>query len=133
MCKKPLRSVFALRINEKKEVFENMEYAAGICEGIESRFLLLSPEEKTAVISHGVAVRFSDLNKRLFLALGKIRFFEEKYHIKLSELEEKGLPDNADYEMHEDYIMWHHWSETAEKTGKQIEALQPIAEYGVFR
>ena len=53
--------------------------------------------------------------------------------MKLSELEEKGLPDNADYEMHEDYIMWHHWSEAAEKAGKQIESLQPIAKYGVFR
>ena len=53
--------------------------------------------------------------------------------MKLSELEEKGLPDNADYEMHEDYIMWHHWSEAAEKAEKQIESLQPIAKYGVFR
>jgi hypothetical protein len=97
-----------------------MEYAAAISERIENQFSLLSPEEKTAVISHGVAVRFSDLNKRLFLALSKIRFFEEKYHMTLSEIEKKGLPDNADYEMHEDYIMWHHWSEVAEKVGKLI-------------
>ncbi len=110
-----------------------MEHAADIGEKIESRFLSLLPEEKTAVISHGVAICFSDLNKRLFLALGKIRFFEEKYHMKLSELEEKGLPNNADYEMHEDYIMWHHWSEVAKKVGKQIESLQLIVEYGVFR
>ncbi|CAN2040175.1 conserved hypothetical protein [Candidatus Magnetomoraceae bacterium gMMP-15] len=110
-----------------------MEYAANIDERIENRFLTLPPEEKTAVISHGVAVRFSELNKRLFLALGKIRFFEEKYGMKLSELDEKGLPDNADYEMHEEYIMWHHWSEVAKKVEKQIEVLQPITEYGVFR
>ncbi len=110
-----------------------MKYAADIGEKIESRFLSLSPEEKTAVISHGVAVRFSDLNKRLFLAQNKIRVFEEKYRLKLSELEEKRLPNDADYEMHEDYIMWHHWSEVAEKVGKQIESLQSIAEYGVFR
>ncbi len=110
-----------------------MEYTAGIGEKIESRFLLLPPEEKTAVISHGVAVRFSDLNKRLFLARSKVRFFEEKYRMRLPELEEKGLPDDADYEMHEDYIMWHHWNEVAEKTGKQVELLQAIAEYGVFR
>ncbi|OQY52060.1 MAG: hypothetical protein B6245_23925 [Desulfobacteraceae bacterium 4572_88] len=54
-----------------------MEHAADIGEKIESRFLSLLPEEKTAVISHGVAICFSDLNKRLFLALGKIRFFED--------------------------------------------------------
>ena len=110
-----------------------MEYATNIGEKIESRFLSLTLEEKTSVISHGVAIRFSDMNSRLFLALSKIRFFEEKYRMKLSELEEKGLPDNADYEMHEDYIMWHHWSEAAEKAEKQIESLQPIAKYGVFR
>jgi len=108
-----------------------MEYTTDIGEKIGSHFLSLSSEEKTAVISHGVAVRFSDLNKRLFLALSKIRFFEEKYRMKLSELEEKGLPDNSDYEMHEDYIMWLHWSEVAEKVGKQIESMQSIAEYGV--
>ncbi len=110
-----------------------MEHIANIGEKIESRFLSLPPEEKTAVISHGVAIHFSDLNKRLFLAMGKIRFFEEKYRMKLSELEEKGLPDNANYEMHEEYVMWHHWSKVAEKVRKQMEALQPIIEYGVFR
>jgi len=110
-----------------------MEYAANIGEKIESRFLSLTLEEKTSVISHGVAIRFSDMNSRLFLALSKIRFFEEKYRMKLLELEEKGLPDNADYEMHEDYIMWHHWSEAAEKAEKQIDSLLPIAKYGVFR
>jgi len=101
-----------------------MEYAADIGEKIESRFLSLPSEEKTAIISYGVAVRFSDLNKRQFLAQSKIRFFEEKYGLKLSELEEKGLSDDADYEMHEDYIRWHHWSKVAEKVGKQIESLQ---------
>jgi len=70
-----------------------MEYAANIGEKIESRFLSLTLEEKTSVISHGVAIRFSDMNSRLFLALSKIRFFEEKYRMKLSELEEKGLPN----------------------------------------
>ncbi len=110
-----------------------MEYTTSIGEKIESHFLSLPPEEKTAVIIHGVAVHFSELNNRLFLARSKVRFFEEKYCIKLPELEEKGLPDDADYEMHEEYIMWHHWNEVAEKTEKQIETLKTIAEYGVFR
>lgn len=110
-----------------------MEIATGVDKSIESKFLLLSPEEKIAVISHGVAVRFSDLSNRLFLAQSKVSYFEEKYHIKLSELEEKGLPDIADFEMHEDYIMWHHWTEVSEKVRKQIEALQTIAEYGVYK
>jgi len=108
-----------------------MENPDSIGEKIEDRFLLLSTEEKRAVISHGIAFRFADMNKRLFMAMSKIRFFEEKYGINLSELNERGLPNNADYEMHEDYIIWSHWSEVAEKVKKQIEILQPIAEYGV--
>jgi hypothetical protein len=110
-----------------------MEYAANIFEKIESQFLALPPEEKASVISHGVAIRFSDMNRQLFLALSKIRFFEEKYRMKLSELEEQGLPDNADYEMHEDYIMWHHWTEAVQKAEKQIASLREIAEYGVLK
>ncbi|MBF0411572.1 MAG: hypothetical protein HQK70_02535 [Desulfamplus sp.] len=110
-----------------------MECIANIQEGIESQFILLSNEEKLSVISHGAAVRLSDFNKRLFLAQSKIRFFEEKYRKQLSELEESGLPDDADYEMHEDYIMWHHWTKEAAKSQKQIDSLQAIVVYGVYR
>ena len=110
-----------------------MESVRKIDQNIESEFKLLSPDEKTAVISHGVALRYSDLKKRLFLAQSKINNFEIKYHTKLSKLDENGIPDNADYEMHEDYIMWHHWNEIAEKVRKQIYSLQPLAKYGVYK
>ena len=56
-------------------------------------------------------------------AMSKIRFFEENCGVKLSELNEKGLPNNADYETHEDYIIWSHWSEAAEKVRKQMDAI----------
>ena len=110
-----------------------MQSTTSVDKNIESKFLLLSLEEKIAVISHGAAIHFSDLNNRLFLAQSKINHFEGKYHIKLSKLEEKGLPDNADFEMHEDYIMWHHWAEVAKKVRKQIKSLQTITEYGVYK
>jgi hypothetical protein len=91
---------------------------------IENKFSLLSQEEKIAVISHGVAVRFSELNNRLFLAKSKVEHFEKKYHTKLSNLEKSGLPDGADFEMHEDFIMWHHWTDIIKKVGKQIKSLR---------
>jgi len=75
---------------------------------IEGLFSSLVPEEKVSVISYGVALRLSDLWKRLFLAESKARQFEKKYHTTLQDLDAEGLPDDADYEMHEDYIMWHH-------------------------
>ena len=98
---------------------------------IENKFSSLSAEEKLSVISHGVALRLSEWKKRLFLAESKVRFFEEKYHISLAELDTKGLPDDADHEMHEDYIMWHHWIEVVEKAKKQVADLEAIAAYGI--
>ena len=98
---------------------------------IENKFSSLSTEEKVSVISHGAALRLSEWKKRLFLAESKIRHFEKKYCISLAELETKGLPDNADHEMHEDYIMWHHWTEALKKARKQVIDLEMIAAYGV--
>ncbi|MCK5508808.1 MAG: hypothetical protein KAI50_09850 [Desulfobacterales bacterium] len=100
-------------------------------ENIESKFLSLLAEEKVSVISHGVALRLSEWKKRLFLAESKVRHFEEKYHTSLAELNTKGLPDDAEHEMHEDYIMWHHWTEAVEKARKQVTDLNVIAIYGV--
>jgi len=98
---------------------------------IENKFSSLSNEEKVSVISHGVALRLSDWKKRLFLAESKVRYFEEKYLTSLPELDTKGLPDDADHEMHEDYIMWHHWTDVVEKAKKQVRDLESIAAYGV--
>lgn len=88
----------------------------------------MPPESKTAVIRHGVALYQMTLKKRLFLAQAKIKGFEDKYQIALSQLDEKGLPEDASYEMHEDYILWHHWNETVEKLTEQITLLDAIAE-----
>jgi len=100
-------------------------------ESIENKFSSLSAEEKVSVISHGVALRLSEWKKRLFLAESKVRYFEEKYSTSLAELYSRKLPDDADHEMHEDYIMWHHWTDAVEKAKKQIIDLETIAAYGV--
>ena len=99
---------------------------------IEELFSALVPEEKASVISHGVALRLSDLQKRLFLAKSKVQQFEEKYHTTLEELDAEGLPDDADYEVHEDYIMWHHWAEVIGETKERIASLQEIADQGLY-
>ncbi|MBF0230433.1 MAG: hypothetical protein HQK63_12745 [Desulfamplus sp.] len=99
---------------------------------IQSQFFLLSDEERASVISHGAAIRFSELNKRIFLAQSKISFFEEKYNKKLSELEEFGLPEDADYEIHEDYILWNHWADVIRKSREQLVKLEVIVSYGIY-
>ncbi len=98
---------------------------------IENKFSSLSDEEKVSVISHGVALRLSEWKKRLFLAESKVRHFEQKYHANLAELEKKGLPDNAGHEMHEDYIVWHHWTDAMAKARKKALDLEAITSHGL--
>jgi len=99
---------------------------------IENLLASLPPEEKVAIVSHGIALYLSTLKKRLSLAQAKVRQFEQRYRISLSELDAQGLPDDADYQMHEDYIIWHHWAHTAEKLKEQIATLSEIAAQGLY-
>ena len=105
----------------------------GIRTQIEKTFSSLPPEERDAIISHGVALRLSNLRKRLFLAESKVRHFEEKYKVTLSQLDADGLADDADYEMHEDYILWHHWAEVADKIKTGIASLEETAQQGLYK
>jgi len=99
---------------------------------IENTFLSLPPLEREAIISHGAVIRSSSLKQRLFLAQSMMRSFEEKYRTTLKILNDSGLPDQADYEMHEDYLMWMHWAEVAAQCGKDLAALEKITSRGVF-
>ena len=98
---------------------------------LEQIFLLLPREEREAIISHGAAIRLSNLRKRLFLAESKVRHFEEEYKVTLAQLDTDGL-DDAGYEMHEDYIMWHHWAAVAGKLEEDIASLETIAQQGLY-
>ena len=99
---------------------------------IENAFLTLPPLEREAIITHGAAIRLSSLKQRLFLAQSKTRSFEEKYQIPLDALNDSGLPDQAGYEMHEDYLMWMHWTEVATQCEKDLAALEKITSRGVL-
>jgi hypothetical protein len=98
----------------------------------EEVFLSLPLEEREMIISHGTAVRLSDLKKRHFLATSKMQYFEEKYNTTLPKLESEGLPDDASYEMHEDYIMWRHWAKVADNIVQNIGFLEEIMQQGLF-
>lgn len=96
-------------------------------------FLTLPAEEREVIISHGTALRLSDLKQRRFLAMNKIRQFEEKYNTTLAQLERAGLPDDAAYEMHEEYIMWRHWTDVSEDVSETIGFLETIVQQGLFQ
>jgi len=98
----------------------------------EKVFLSLPREERETIISHGTAIRLSNLKKQLFLAESKVRHYEEKYKVTMVQMDAEGLPDNADCEIHEDYIMWHHWADVSDKAKKDIASLDEIAQQGLF-
>jgi hypothetical protein len=50
----------------------------------------------------------------------------------LKELKTHQLPDDADYEMHEEYVMWNHWVETVDSLQERIDSLSEIAEQGLY-
>lgn len=99
---------------------------------LERAFASLPPEERERIIRHGVALRMLDLRNRLSLAESKVRHFEAQYGTTLEQIDARGLPDNASYEMHEDYILWHHWAEVTKKVAQDIAALQEIAQQGLL-
>jgi len=98
---------------------------------IERVFSSLPSEEREMIIRHGVALRVANLQKRLFLAQSKVRQFEEQYGSTLEHLETEGLPDDASCEMHEDYILWRHWTSVVQKTTRDVNSLQDIARQGL--
>lgn len=98
---------------------------------IENTFLSLPPLEREAIITHGAVMRLSSLKQRLFLAQSKMRSFEEKYQTTLETLNANGLPDQADYEMHEEYLIWMHWAEVAAQCEKDLAALEKITSRGL--
>ncbi len=99
---------------------------------VEELFSSLTRDEKVNIISHGVALRLTELHKRLDMAERRIHKLEEKYGKSLKELKTHQLPDDADYEMHEEYVMWNHWVETVDSLQERIDSLSEIAEQGLY-
>lgn len=59
----------------------------------------------------------------LFLAENKVQQFEACYGLTLEQLVVAGLPLDADYQMHEDFILWEHWADVADRIKQDIHTL----------
>ncbi len=90
-------------------------------------FHSLSPEDRVEIVSIGVAFRRLRLEKRLARAQTKVQAFKARYNTTFNQLESDGLPDDADYAMHEDYVEWHYWSRMLEQTRKTLDMLSAIS------
>ena len=85
---------------------------------IEKKFLTLPDKDRETIISYGASLRLTSLKKRFFLADQKVKSFENQYKTTLEKIETEGIPEDADHEMHEDYIEWSHWVGAAKKRTK---------------
>lgn len=68
-----------------------------------------------------------NLEKKLERAHAKIATMETRYGLTLEELELQGLPDNADYTMHEHFVEWRFWQRVRDESQRAIDALSVVA------
>jgi hypothetical protein len=90
-------------------------------------FATLPREDQVEIFNIGTAFRVLDLQKRLAQAQENVQKFEAKYGTTLDVLESEGLPEDANYEMHEDYIEWHYWARVRGKTQDTLDVLTSIS------
>ncbi len=90
-------------------------------------FATLPQEDQKEIFDIGTAFRLLDLQKRLAQAQGNVGRFEAKYGTTLGVLETGGLPEDANYEMHEDYIEGHYWARVREKTQNTLDMLSSVS------
>lgn len=94
---------------------------------VDSAFHSLPPGDRIEVLTLGASFHRLTLAKRLERALAKLQTLESKYGKTLDQLEAGGLPDEADYAMHEDYVEWRYWQRLKIETETAMKALSIFA------
>jgi len=89
---------------------------------------VLSAEELTSIVRQGAILRLPYLEGRLHQAQEQVGHFEKKYGTIVEVLSSQGLPDNANYEMHEDFIEWEYWNDLLHKTSTTIRRVKSLLE-----
>ncbi|OQY26732.1 MAG: hypothetical protein B6243_13835 [Anaerolineaceae bacterium 4572_5.2] len=77
---------------------------------------------------YGSYLLLTEVESRLALAKEKLAFFQKKYNISLTNLNEKGLPEDADWKMHEDYVEWSGWQVSYDEARETLDALRGIVD-----
>lgn len=86
----------------------------------------LSSGELASILRQGATLRLPYLEGRLLQASEQVKRLQEKYRTALDTLKSQGLPEDAGYEMHEDFIEWEYWDDVMHETEaivKDIKAL----------
>jgi hypothetical protein len=85
------------------------------------------PEMELAyILKQGTLLRLPHYEGRLMQARTSVKQFEVKYSTTLTTLRSEGLPDDATFEMHEDFIEWEYWSDKVQKTEEMINSMKQL-------
>jgi len=88
----------------------------------------LPSQEMLSILRQGSVLRLPHLEGRLHQAQEIVRRFESLYETTLDILLLEGLPDDADYQAHEDFIDLEYWQEVALETEDVIKNIKRILE-----
>ncbi len=86
----------------------------------------LPVEELASILRQGAILRLPYLENRLLQAKEQVNRFEAEYGTTLDLLRTRGLPDDADYKLHEDFIEWEYWGDVLEQTGVTVRNVKAV-------
>lgn len=86
----------------------------------------LPAQEMLSILRQGSILRLPYLEARLQQARERVARFEETYQTTVDELSAQGLPDDANYQFHEDFIEWEYWHEVWHETEMIIRNVKQI-------
>jgi hypothetical protein len=94
---------------------------------VERVFHSLPAVDQMEVMTFGASFHRLKLEKKLERARSKIQALEARYGVTLDRLELQGLPDDADYAVHEDYVGWRYWQRVERETQNAVDARSVFA------
>lgn len=86
----------------------------------------LPSQEMLSILRQGSMLRLPHLEGRLRQATEQVNRFEAVYGITLEKLMAQGLPDDANYQAHEDFIEWEYWQDVISETDNIIKNVKRI-------
>lgn len=86
----------------------------------------LPAQEMVSILRQGSVLRLPHLEARLQQATEHVNRFEMTYAVTLEELVVQGLPDDANYQVHEDFIEWEYWHDVVTETEDIIKNVKRI-------
>ena len=86
----------------------------------------LPAREMLSILRQGSVLRLPHLEGRLRQAQTQVDRFEATYGTTLPELKATGLPNDANYQAHEDFIEWEYWYDVLRETELIVENVKKI-------